>query len=547
MWWRRHASKVAIGLIGFFAGVWGVGVGAVPLFDWDEVNFAECTREMRVSGIYLYPQIGFLPFWEKPPLFFWVQAVFMEVFGENAWGARLPNVFISALTLGVLYYLGKRWHGEVFGLVWLFLQGVSLLPSFYARSGLIDPLFNLFMLLATVCGAHTVAKRHLGWAMGMGLFAGLATLTKGPVGLLMPALAVGTVLLLRRRLAVLGKLVLGGGLAFIAVIGPWLALLLKSDGGKLLKDFWAYQWRLFSTPDAGHGGPWYYHLVVVGVGLFPASLWAIGAWRLPFRKLPVPAQALLWLTAWTLVVFSLVKTKILHYSSLSYYGVSYLAAWVWLYHRKWIWTVGGGLTGLMGLLFALGTLCAGLFMHLWPKWIGQVNDPFVQAAIQNTPLDWKGTEGWPGFVLAGGLAALYLLPWRNTGRLGLLGLVCLLWEALLLRQFAARVETYTQGPLRQFCTEKAQEGALVWPVGFKSYIPFFYGQMSPDASPAVVGDKDLFQQKLLAGEMPFPVYFVSRVDRYKPFQEVHRLEVVEQRGGYVLLALPYRGPGRACK
>ncbi|NBO49191.1 MAG: hypothetical protein EBU80_05610 [Chitinophagia bacterium] len=45
-------------------------LGASPLFDWDEINFAESAREMLVSGDYLRVQINFQPFWEKPPLFF---------------------------------------------------------------------------------------------------------------------------------------------------------------------------------------------------------------------------------------------------------------------------------------------------------------------------------------------------------------------------------------------------------------------------------------------------------------------------------------------
>ena len=44
-------------------------LGGVHLFDWDEINFAEISREMIVSGDYLRPQIGFQPFYEKPPLF----------------------------------------------------------------------------------------------------------------------------------------------------------------------------------------------------------------------------------------------------------------------------------------------------------------------------------------------------------------------------------------------------------------------------------------------------------------------------------------------
>ncbi|RMF50889.1 MAG: glycosyltransferase family 39 protein, partial [Bacteroidetes bacterium] len=337
------------------------GLGKVPLFDWDEVNFAECTREMRLTGEYIVPQIGFLPFWEKPPLFFWVQSLTMSLAGENAWGARLPNVLVGAITLLLLFRWGRRWHSPTFGFFWMFFYGVSLLPAFYARSGLIDPLFNLFMLLATLQGARYLEDRSIWAALGMGAWAGLATLTKGPVGLLLPALAVGTLSLLSRKPGRLLKLAGVAALPYVALVGGWVFLLWQKGSSKLLADFWAYQWRLFSTPDAGHAGPIYYHLLVLLLGMFPASVWALGGVTLGTKNLPLPARALLLLTAWTVIVFSVVRTKILHYSSLAYYGVAYLAAWVWMHRRKtlsWPWVV----VGVFLLLVGVATVSAGWLM-----------------------------------------------------------------------------------------------------------------------------------------------------------------------------------------
>ena len=58
-------------------------LGAVHLFDWDEVNFAESAREMLVTGNFFRVQIDFVPFWEKPPFFFWLQAFAMKLFGVS--------------------------------------------------------------------------------------------------------------------------------------------------------------------------------------------------------------------------------------------------------------------------------------------------------------------------------------------------------------------------------------------------------------------------------------------------------------------------------
>jgi 4-amino-4-deoxy-L-arabinose transferase-like glycosyltransferase len=86
------------------------------------------------------------------------------------------------------------------------------------------------------------------------------------------------------------------------------------------------QWELLTTPDAGHGGFLLYHFPVVFLGCFPASLLFLQAIRRqkPDRKRMV--HVLFWVV---LLLFTVVKTKIMHYSSLTYYPLTFLAAWVW--------------------------------------------------------------------------------------------------------------------------------------------------------------------------------------------------------------------------
>ena len=62
-------------------------LGGVHLFDWDEINFAEAAREMIETGDYLTVKINYQPFWEKPPLFIWMQVLSMKLFGINEFGA----------------------------------------------------------------------------------------------------------------------------------------------------------------------------------------------------------------------------------------------------------------------------------------------------------------------------------------------------------------------------------------------------------------------------------------------------------------------------
>ncbi|MCB0545726.1 MAG: glycosyltransferase family 39 protein, partial [Saprospiraceae bacterium] len=104
------------------------GLGAVHLFDWDEINFAEISREMLLLDDFSRVHVDFRPFWEKPPLFFWMQVGAMELFGVGEFAARLPNALCGVVTLLVLFRIGRRLHGTVFGGLWALAYLGSVLP-----------------------------------------------------------------------------------------------------------------------------------------------------------------------------------------------------------------------------------------------------------------------------------------------------------------------------------------------------------------------------------------------------------------------------------
>ena len=122
-------------------------LGNAPLFDWDEINFAESAREMLLTGNYLQVQIDFEAFTEKPPFFIWVQALSMHFFGVNEFAARLPNALIGIITMLTLLAIGKRLKDKHFGALWALVYISCFLPQFYFKSALIDPLFNLFIFV----------------------------------------------------------------------------------------------------------------------------------------------------------------------------------------------------------------------------------------------------------------------------------------------------------------------------------------------------------------------------------------------------------------
>ncbi|MDD5696346.1 MAG: glycosyltransferase family 39 protein, partial [Bacteroidales bacterium] len=253
-------------------------LGSVSLFDWDEINFAEAAREMIVTGDYLNVQINFRPFWEKPPLFFWLQVISMKMFGINEFAARFPNAICGMLTLIVLYQMGKKLFDHRMGIIWMFAYAGSLLPFFYFKSGIIDPWFNVFIFLGIYFGACYLlqdTKRSL-HALFTGSFIGLAILTKGPVALLLFGLTALIYLIITRfRMSIRFRhiVLFLAGLVFFG--GFWFLIQFLTGHGDVVGDFFQYQVRLFKTRDAGHGGFPLYHFLVLFFGVFPASLFAM--------------------------------------------------------------------------------------------------------------------------------------------------------------------------------------------------------------------------------------------------------------------------------
>ncbi|MBK7867110.1 MAG: glycosyltransferase family 39 protein [Ignavibacteriales bacterium] len=105
-------------------------LGDVHLFDWDEINFAEASREMIETGDYLRVHIDYEPFYEKPPLFFWFQVLSMRLFGVNEFAARFPNAMFGIAALLILYSIGRKLFDKSFGLLWVITYAGSILPIF---------------------------------------------------------------------------------------------------------------------------------------------------------------------------------------------------------------------------------------------------------------------------------------------------------------------------------------------------------------------------------------------------------------------------------
>lgn len=534
--------------------------GGVHLFDWDEINFAECAREMIVTNDYLNVQINFKPFWEKPPLFIWLQVLSMKAFGINEFAARFPNAICGIVSLLVIFNIGKKLFDVRFGLVWVLVYAGSILPHFYFRSGIIDPWFNLLIFLSiwffvrlNEAEAQLSGRSKFINAALWGVFTGLAILTKGPTALLIVGLVAGIAYLndLLRLAGISPRLLkflpefklrisdIAVFLLFtILVGGSWFLAQILTGNADMVMKFILYQVRLFTIPDAGHGGHWSYHFIVLLIGVFPASLFALMRFR---RVKGQPEQqtqfhGIMLVMFWVvLILFSIVKTKIVHYSSLAYFPLTFIAAVAIndllngsLKWRKWL----SVMLMVFASLFAIVVSVLPLVEKFKEKIIasGIIKDDFAVANLQ-ADVKWTGFEWLLGLFLLSAVIYTVILAKKQEIAKALIVLFgsTTIFIALIIIVFPYRIEKYSQRAVIDFYISKATEKCYVLNSGYFSYAPLFYTQKMP-------GDcaRPMW---LLTGNIDRPFYLVLKEPHYNKWKHIiPAMTVLDKKNGFVFLA-----------
>ncbi len=516
----HNQSITLIGLLGLV--IFASFNGQSHLFDWDEINFAEAAREMIVTGNYSLVQINYEPFWEKPPLFFWLQALCMNLFGINEFSARLPNAIAGAITAITLYSIGRKNFSNSFGWLWVVAYSTSLLPVLYFKSGIIDPWFNLFIFYgayATWKSLYAADGKHLRWALIAGASIGLGIMTKGPVALLVILMVFGVFFLWKKfRLHANFSHYVGFTASLIVIGGLWFFIEWVSGRGYIIEGFINYQIRLLQTQDAGHGGPFYYHFIVLLIGCFPMSVFAIGGFTIHQEKdsLKEFQRIMLLLFVLVLFLFSLVNTKIIHYSSLCYFPLSFFAANFLNAQfngkskenliQKFTLPLIGVL--LLALFFAIPFLGNHIEILREATWI---NDDFAKANF-GAENSWNLIDYVLPLIFAGGLILFFVI--KNFNRYLYFMSAMLVSYLIILIAFVPKIEAYTQRAVIEFYESKANENCYVTPVGYKSYAHLFYTQKQAQENPNHSNLNWLLNQ-----ETDKAVYCVLKITKSDEFAE----------------------------
>ncbi len=256
-------------------------LGASSLWDSNEAFYAETPREMIESQDYVNPSFNYQPRFNKPPLSYWVVAAFYKIFGVSEAVERLAIALAAFVLIATAYGLGHVAFSREAGL--MAAIGLAASPRFlmFSRRIIIDVYLAMFMALALLLFmlAERQPKRRRIYLAAMYASIGFGVLTKGPIAVLLPALAFFIYLAAYRRLTTIRELMLPAGIAIIALIVlPWYAAVYAQHGWGYIQAF-VLKDNLSRFAQQAWGpsrGPLFYVGVIAG-DFFPWSLFFAAA------------------------------------------------------------------------------------------------------------------------------------------------------------------------------------------------------------------------------------------------------------------------------
>ncbi|WP_421656453.1 ArnT family glycosyltransferase [Leptothermofonsia sp. ETS-13] len=491
------ARLIAIAWILVIGGIAFIGnLGGTGLVDETEPLFAEAARQMKETGDWVTPYFNGAPRFDKPPLIYWLMAIAYQMIGVNEWAARLPSALSAIALMGMGFYTLKRfgaatldgypdsnqcWLSAFIGSALIALHPLTII---WARTGVSDMLLTGCIglaLMAFFCGYaegevdqgkslqihNLVFKTSQIWYFTFYLLIALAILTKGPVGIVLPGLTIGSfVLYVGNWRAVLREMHLLQGLFIILLVAlPWHILVTLANGKAFIDSFFGYHnVERFTEVVNRHWAPWYFYFVVVLLGFVPWSLYLPAAiarlrfWkRSIWRHQPRTTHLGLFTFFWFVCIFgffTIAATKLPSYVLPLMPAAGILVALLWAEQMgrssspSWMMKLGNVLNGVFFLILG------GVLVYTPQLVKGDQAMPDLAPLLQESGLPILG-----GAIAIATAMAIGLLALRRQGQwvwlVNLLGMLTLIIFVLL--PAASIVDSQRQLPLRQLAQVIVQE------------------------------------------------------------------------------------------
>ncbi len=300
------------------------GLGQYALQDPDEGRYSDIAANMVRDGSWVTPRLNGIAYYSKPPLYFWLAATSMSLFGFGEAAARLPSALASLLTILLVCHWGWRTRGPRVGLLAALVLASMPLFGLLERAAMVDPVLTLLVTAAAFAGhrAFESARPARRWILAFWVVCALTILTKGPLGVVLSAAPLGLVLVLQRNGAALRALLRPDGpVLMLLVASPWFVAMASQNEGYLHQFLYENNVQRFTNGGRfGRTQPWWFYVPILLGGLLPWSLLLPAslarAWRDRGRAAPDRLGAsTLWLAGLLLPLafFSISTGKLAYY------------------------------------------------------------------------------------------------------------------------------------------------------------------------------------------------------------------------------------------
>jgi 4-amino-4-deoxy-L-arabinose transferase-like glycosyltransferase len=397
---RRSAAAYAVFLAVLAWFLYFHDASAAGLIGPDEPRYAQISREMLRSGDYITPYLLHEPWFEKPPLNYWLTAVAFRIFGVNEAAARLPSAIFAVGFLILFAWQTRRlFPGEAVRYsVPILLSSLGWIA--YGRAATTDMLFSSTLGGALGFMGLWLWQGRRRWLFGFHGMLALSVLAKGFGGVVLAALILAAYCAAIRDFQWLWRVLNPWGVTFFSVIAlPWMAAMYFKHGQVFFQEFIVKQhFKRFLTSELAHPGPWWYYLPILLAGLFP---WTAHTLLIGKARDVLADSRRIFLMSWILAVlafFSISQGKLP-----GYILVVLPAAAMWL-GEEWK-------RATLGQLRAVGLAQALLLLTLISM-LGSV-PAALSYGISHAPLRFQWLWTWKSGAFATAVLMLVWLAWRG--------------------------------------------------------------------------------------------------------------------------------------
>jgi len=152
------------------------------LVSWDEAWYASIAKNILISGNWLSTSFNGKPFYDHPPLGFWLMALSYKIFGVNEFAVRFPSAFLGLLTIVLVFFISKKlFENDYVGFVSSLVLGTSVWYVLRVRSGNLDSILLFFYALTVYFSLK--ARENFFWFILLSLAFGFLVMSKTLVGI----------------------------------------------------------------------------------------------------------------------------------------------------------------------------------------------------------------------------------------------------------------------------------------------------------------------------------------------------------------------------